>query len=385
MLAVESANGGRNDLEHRLYRMAAMVYEAEDAIISLTPGGTILSWNRGAQHIYGYAGNEAVGRSVSIIVPPEQNEEFEGWIVTVRQGERVRRDTRAQSRNGMSVEVALTMSPLRDAAGCVDGISLITRDMTRERWMAATLQSTLDSLETALAAAKESESQSRRFLADAAHQLRTPIAGIRASAETLLQESVPNRREELLANVLRETSRAARLMSGLLRMAGVDQGQIPTPVPCDLVALCGQELERVADLAPTLGVAVRVGRPLNGLPVLDPDLVREILANLLDNARRHAVSRIEVTVEEAGSGVVVSVVDDGPGLSPATEGRAFERFVSLDGHGGSGLGLAIAKGLARALDGDLVYEDGSFVLWLPAEGRIVPCGGASQPSTEASG
>ncbi len=98
---------------------------------------------------------------------------------------------------------------------------------------------------------------------------------------------------------------------------------------------------------------------------LDPQGFREIVGNLLDNARRHAVSRIEVSVDKGGDAVLVRVCDDGRGLPPGAESRAFEPFVSLDGQGGSGLGLAVSEILAQAHGGTLTYEGGAFVLRLP--------------------
>ena len=106
-------------------------------------------------------------------------------------------------------------------------------------------------------------------------------------------------------------------------------------------------------------------------------MVSEVLANVLDNARRHASRRIDLVVAAADHTVEIRVVDDGPGLPDPLVERAFERFVSLDGKGGSGLGLPIARGLARAHGGDLTYE-GGFVLRLPVEAPV-ECGGAARP------
>jgi signal transduction histidine kinase len=99
---------------------------------------------------------------------------------------------------------------------------------------------------------------------------------------------------------------------------------------------------------------------------VDPDAVREALANLLDNARRHATNRVEVTLSTIGDIVEMSVTDDGPGLPEDAVEQAFERFVVLDTQGGSGLGLSIARGIARAHDGDVTYEQGRFVIRFPS-------------------
>jgi signal transduction histidine kinase len=100
---------------------------------------------------------------------------------------------------------------------------------------------------------------------------------------------------------------------------------------------------------------------------VDPDAIREALANVLDNARRHAASRIDVTFVRKPDDAEVSVGDDGPGLRESSAERVFEPFVVLDGHGGSGLGLTISRGIARAHGGDVTYEEGRFILRLPAE------------------
>jgi signal transduction histidine kinase len=162
-----------------------------------------------------------------------------------------------------------------------------------------------------------------------------------------------------------EMSRAGRLVTSLLTMARLDQGLALVPERCDLVALCSGEVERAAELAPHLEVSLTVARLGDDGREFDVSAVREIMANLLDNARRHARSRIQVAAGCADQMVEIRVVDDGPGLADHQVERAFERFASMDGKGGSGLGLPIARGLARAQGGDLGYEDRAFVLRLP--------------------
>jgi signal transduction histidine kinase len=140
---------------------------------------------------------------------------------------------------------------------------------------------------------------------------------------------------------------------------------VPAPQPLDVVELCQAELDRPASgnngLATKL--VVRGNRPDQVL--LSGEATKNALANLLDNARRHA--RAEVTIEVgADAGLVqIAVVDDGPGLPEGMRDRVFERFVSLDGKGGSGLGLPIARGLIEAQGGHLTYEGDRFIIRLP--------------------
>jgi signal transduction histidine kinase len=165
-------------------------------------------------------------------------------------------------------------------------------------------------------------------------------------------------------------------------MARLDRGDRPERRSCDLAALCREETDRAAVLAPNLRVSFRV---VNGSRTVDvdPDAIREALANMLDNARRHAVSRIEVTLVRKPNDAEVSVADDGPGLTESSAERAFEPFVVLDGHGGSGLGLTIARGTARAHGGDVTYEEGHFMLRLPMEPRAGPADTSAKSAEDA--
>lgn len=231
--------------------------------------------------------------------------------------------------------------------------------------LAVAFDDMLDALQAAVDDAVGGEERTRRFLADAAHQLRTPITGIRASVETLLREDDSGRRDDLMGTIVRETGRMGRLVSSLLRIAYLDQGRPPTRIPTDVVALVEDEVERARDLAPHLEVVLAVTGGSPHQPEIDAPEVREALGNILDNARRHARDRIEVTVETSPDGATVRVADDGPGVPDDAHDIIFERFATFDGAGGSGLGLPIARGVVRAHGGEVTYEAGGFTIRLP--------------------
>ena len=235
--------------------------------------------------------------------------------------------------------------------------------------------------DTMLDALESSETATRRFLADAAHELRTPIAGIQAGAElmasTASQRDEPDwtrqrRRAEL---VLTEARRAGRLVGDMLDLSRIDAGLQLEITDCDLVALAESERERAALLAPALHV-VRTGVATLSVRA-DPSRIAQILANLTDNARRHtpAGGTIAIIVTAVEGGAEVTVSDTGPGIPDEQRERIFERLVRLDDarsrdNGGAGLGLPIARALARAHGGELVCLPGQpgarFRLWLPA-------------------
>lgn len=238
--------------------------------------------------------------------------------------------------------------------------------------MAVAFDEMLDAVEGAETRARSAEARVRDFALEAAHELRTPLAGVRASAEALLL-GAPEReeRERLLAGVVREATRAARLADDLLLMARIDRGVELERRAVDLARVARE----VADAAGRSTGAAVVVEPVAGhtVVVADGDRVTQILTNLVDNARRAAGPEGRVVVEVGPGGRVV-VSDDGPGVPPEDRERVFERLVRLDearsrDKGGAGLGLPIARGLARAHGGDLRLLDRSpgaaFELVLP--------------------
>lgn len=351
----------RKDEEAR-HRLAAIADSSVDAVIAVDLGRTIVTWNQGASIIFGYATEEAIGKDISLITAPDEHDTIILLLDRVRQERSVAHAEFALSpRHGPPIDVAATVAPISDSSGQLTGVSITARDISEQRWLAQALNQTLSALEEALREARESEARSRQFLADAAHQLRTPIAGIRACAETLLRGAPPADVDHILSSLVRETSRASRLMASLLRMARLDQGERVSPKRCDIVAVCKDEAERMLALYPNLTVHLGVETVADDRPSVDSHALREILSNLLDNARRHAKKRIEILVDLTDPYLEVRVVDDGPGLQDGDADRVFERFVSLDAMNGSGLGLPIARDLARNHGGDVVYADRAFI------------------------
>lgn len=251
-----------------------------------------------------------------------------------------------------------------------------TRTDTEMGRTAAAFDDMLDALEGAEAAARESEARTRQFVADAAHELRTPIAGVRAAAEASLSARAGGEeRDRLQLMLIREAARAGRLVDDLLAMARIDAGLNLERGPVDLLGLAQAEAERTRLLAPSLRVTVTGG------PVTvhaDAGRLSQVLVNLLDNARRHTPEEGEISVSvdgpEPGVGRV-RVADSGLGVPEADRERIFDRLVRLDDArardngsvAGAGLGLAIARGIARAHGGELRCTEGSvFELTIPA-------------------
>ena len=246
---------------------------------------------------------------------------------------------------------------------------------------AAAFDEMLDALDVAQARAeaaaddaRRSEVRTRRFLSDAAHELRTPVTSVQALAESLVRrpDADLERRERVATTLVRETRRAGSLVADMLELARIEDGPDLVLGDVDLTRPVAAEVERTALLAPSLRVTASGGP---AVAVADPGRVAQILANLLDNARRHSPPGGTIAVV-VGSGpdpgrAWVEVTDEGSGVAAEDRERVFDRLVRLDDARvrdaagpetagpppGAGLGLAIARGLARAQGGDLIFVE----------------------------
>lgn len=229
---------------------------------------------------------------------------------------------------------------------------------------AAAFDEMLDDLEQAERTALAAEQRMRAFVSDAAHELRTPVAGIQAAADALVRaDGTDDERERLSVHVVRESLRAGRLIQDMLLMARLDEGLAIEAHPLDAVAVAETAIERQLLQRPDLALTLHAGSEVPPVRA-DADRLGQILGNLLENAARFARERVDVTVASASGVVTLTVDDDGPGIAEADRERVFDRLVRLDdarnrADGGSGLGLPIARGLARALGGDLVCLPGA--------------------------
>lgn len=244
---------------------------------------------------------------------------------------------------------------------------------------AVAIDSMLDAVEGAEDQAVAAETRLRAFLSDAAHELRTPVAGVRAAAETLVRAGVGPDQERLAVHVVRQAGRASRLVDDMLMTARLDRGIDLDRSAVELGGFLRTEVERLALRRPSLDVRlVTAGEDVTAL--VDADRVAQVVGNVADNAARATggTGRLLVTLATADDGAtaVVRVEDDGPGIATADRDRVFDRLVRLraareDDGAGAGLGLPIARGLARAHGGDLVAVDpvvldgAAFVLTVP--------------------
>ncbi|HJR97259.1 MAG TPA: ATP-binding protein [Actinomycetota bacterium] len=281
--------------------------------------------------------------------------------------------------------VRLGLKPLEDMATTADAIAegdLSRRVAPAERRtevgrLGMALNGMLSQIEAAFEQRTNSEDRLRRFVADASHELRTPLTSIRGYAE-LFRRGAEARPEDLarsMAAIETEAARMGVLVDDLLLLARLDQGRPLEHERVDLGAVAGEAVGAARAIDPGRDVSLQI----EGEVVVDGDAgrLRQVLDNLLDNARVHTPegTPAHVRVDRQADDVVVSVSDEGPGLSPEARRRVFERFYRDDGArsretGGAGLGLAIVAAIAEAHAGTVRVLEGdggaAFEVRLPA-------------------
>jgi two-component system, OmpR family, sensor kinase len=243
--------------------------------------------------------------------------------------------------------------------------------------MAASFDGMVSALDASVEQSHRSEATMRRFLADASHELRTPIAALHATVETLLREQPPRpERDALEAQLARESARLGALVDDLLSLARLEGNDSLRREEADLVDIAEEVAAETR--ARARGVLIDVSHTGEATVTGDADALARALRNLLDNAvsATGGVGGLRVQVKRSDAEVVLRVSDDGPGVSPNQRERIFEDFVRLDGDGrpGAGLGLAIVRRIAEQHHGVVVCEDtdrgACFALRIPAAPRF---------------
>jgi PAS domain S-box-containing protein len=341
----------RQDIESRL---AAIVASSDDAIISKDLNGTILTWNQGAQRIFGYTAEEVVGKSIRIVIPPDRQSEEDEVLAKIRQGLLVDHfETVRQRKDGTLIDVSVTISPVRSAAGEVVGASKIARDITEQRRLRAV--------------ADDASRLKDEFLAVLSHELRTPLNTVLGYARMLRREDKrmsADLRERALEALERNADSLTRLVGDVLDTSRIVTGKLRLALDaCVVDAIVVDAIHTIQPAAEAKGIALDV-RVEPGLKVLcDRDRMQQVMWNILSNAIKFTLSggRVTVRSERRGSEITITIADTGIGISPEDMPFVFHRFWQAQTgasreFGGLGLGLALSRHIVELHGGKIVVE-----------------------------
>jgi PAS domain S-box-containing protein len=333
----------------------AIVNSSEDAIIGKTLGGIITDWNPGAGALFGFPANEAIGRPMTFIFPPELVSEEADILARIGRGESLNHyQTVRLRKDGRRVDVSVTISPILNRAGKIVGASTVARDITDAKRAEAEILKLNAELEvrveqrTAELAAANKELEA--FSYSVSHDLRAPLRAINGFAGIVLEDygpQLPDEARHYLERVRHGGKQMGKLIDDLLAFARLSRQPL-NRVPVNVNQLVKEVL---ADLnLPAAGrpIEIRLGDlpPCQG----DPSLLRQVWINLLSNAVKYSRDRqpaiIEVGFERTNGEPVYFVRDNGVGFSMQYAAKLFGVFQRLhrpDEFEGTGVGLAIVQ------------------------------------------
>ena len=326
--------------------LASIVESSEDAIIGKSLDGTIQTWNRGAEKLYGYAASEVIGQSVLFLVPAERHKEVEGFLNRIKRGERIEpHETVRIAKGGGRLDVAVTISPLKNADGEVVGASTVARDISERR---------------------EIERTKSEIVSVVSHELRTPLTSIRGALGLLaagMLRSQPEKGQRMLEIAVSNTDRLVRLINDILDLERLESGKmILEKRTCTAAGLMTQAADSVRDLAEKAGVTLSVSLHSARLWV-DQDRIIQALINLLSNAIKFSPrgKTIRLTATRQADQILFQVKDQGRGIPQEKRENIFERFQQVDASdrrekGGTGLGLPITRSIVQQHGGRIWVE-----------------------------
>jgi PAS domain S-box-containing protein len=372
---------GRRRAEEQQALLAAIVSSSDDAIYSTTLDGQIVTWNPGAEHLFGYSASAIVGRRMDILVPPDRLGEDRSLRATVAARCLVQRvETVRLKRDGTLVDVSLTVSPIFAVGGQVEVMSEIAHDITERR------RAELD-LARARDLALETARLKSVFLANISHEIRTPlhvILGYKHLIAEYLAESSDDTQHSNLEAIDRAGNRLLQTIDRVLDLSRIESGSLELrPVPLELAPLIERQVRDLSLLAEERGLDLtcQIEVP-DAIVPFDAYCLNQALTNLLQNAikfteRGGVAARLFLDAEGR---ICLEISDSGIGIDPAFLPRLFEPFSQEEsGYSrrfeGSGLGLALTKRYLELNDARLSvrsekHRGTTFTVHFPAAGEL---------------
>jgi PAS domain S-box-containing protein len=396
----------RKQAQEVLRRYAAIVEYSEDAIIGKTLECIVTSWNPGAERLFGFTRQEALGQPIDFLIPEALQGEEQTIFAEIRQGHTVSHyETTRRHKDGHLLDVSVTISPVRDSQGNIIGASKIARDISERKKTDAELLRYREHLEELVAertaqlleAREQAEAANRaksQFLSNMSHEIRTPMNAIIGLIHLLKASLAEPKKLDRLVKIEEASHHLLHIINDILDISKIEAGKLSLEkVDFSVGALFDQV--RSLSHEKVRGKALRFHFDTDGLPpVLNGDAtrLRQALVNYVCNAikftERGDISISARIVEENAMDLLArfEVADTGVGIAPEQTERLFRAFEQADSsttrqYGGTGLGLAITRQLARLMGGEAGVESepglGS-TFWFTA--RLFKRPGQSLPS-----
>jgi PAS domain S-box-containing protein len=333
-------------------RLAAIVESSDDAIIAKDLSGYIQSWNRGAERLFGYTAEEAIGKHISMLAAPERENEIPDILERLKRGERVNHyQTKRKTKDGRILTVSLTVSPIRDTHGNIIGASKVARDITL-------VERQEQALREANAALLASNADLQQFAYSASHDLQEPLRMVSTYSELLMRnfgDKLGPDGGECLGYTRQGALRMEQLLKDLRAYTLVSTSEKKAVDPIDSDAVLDKSLQSLGAAIIESGASItRTSLPKVKLHEFQ---LEQLLQNLIGNAIRYRSSappEIAISATPQGTGWLFAVRDNGIGIGPEYKEQVFDifkRLHSVDEYPGTGMGLAICKRIVERAGG----------------------------------
>jgi PAS domain S-box-containing protein len=354
--------------EEHSAKLAAIVESSDDAIIGKDLGGIVTSWNRGAENIFGYAAAEIIGRSVLELIPEALRHEEPDILARLRNGEKIDHyETTRCTRDGQLIQVALTISPIRNKEGQVTGVSKIARDITEK---------------------KRDEQRKSDFIGMVSHELKTPLTSLSAILQ-VAGAKLKASEDAFLAGAMSKANTQVRRMSaminGFLNISRLESGKILIEKqPFELGKLIEEVVDESQLTVTTHQITYMPCAPVE--VVADRDKLTSVLSNLIGNAVKYSPKgkTVSISCSADEDEVTVSVKDDGMGIKTPDLARIFDRYYRVETNhtqhiSGFGIGLYLSAEIIQRHEGRIWAESESgvgstFYFSLPVCSTVSPPG-----------
>ena len=356
-----------NDEVIRRGLLSALLEMSDDAIVGRSLDGAVMSWNQGAERLFGYTSAEVIGRPMAVILPDDRAEEATHLFERVRRGEVVKHLQSVRVRkDGSLVDVTVDAAPIRDDRGEIIGCTVVSHDIAERVLSERAVQSANEAL-------RRADELKNTFLRTVSHDVRTPLTAVLSAAKLLEDDSelTEEQRVQFTRMIVRNSHKIRRLLDDVLDIERLTRGDGLAPI-CESVnvrAVVRSVIEEVNSSGRTIDVDCSVGTIF-----ADRIQFERTLYNLIGNAIKHTDSEITVRTWRDDGGAVLAVDDAGPGVPEDLKQAIFEPFRrATDEHTpGTGVGLSLVAEFARAHGGRAWVEDrpgggASFRVFFPDE------------------
>jgi len=365
----------------RVIQLSQIVESSDDAIVAKALDGQITAWNRGAERLYGYTAEQAIGRNVRMLMTPEGYDEFDQCLAKIRRGEKVDHLHSVRLRSdGSRIDVSISFSPIHDRDGQLVGVSAIARDIGPILAATRELEERQVRIRTLLDQTAEAALRREQFLAMMSHELRNPLAAVLNATRLLQAQPVPDVARRCQSVIERQAKHMGRLLDDLLDVSRITRGKLQLrDEPLDLRQAVESAIEATAPLFAERKIQLDVKVPAQPVTVRgDVARLQQVAVNLLSNAATYSPpgSRVELRLVAQNGQALLRVVDRGFGIEAAMLDKIFDLFVQAEqridrSRGGLGVGLSLAKSIVEMHGGTIeARSDGpnlgsEFVVKIP--------------------